>query len=94
MVDCSHANSNKDPALQPLVMENVANQVLEGNTSIIGLMVESHINAGAQGIPKDLSDLQYGVSITDGCIGWETTEQSIRAMRDKLKAVLPTRKRH
>ncbi|MBF7143296.1 MULTISPECIES: 3-deoxy-7-phosphoheptulonate synthase [Pseudomonas] len=94
MIDCSHANSNKDPALQPLVMENVANQVLEGNTSIIGLMVESHINAGAQGIPKDLSDLQYGVSITDGCIGWETTEQSIRAMRDKLKAVLPTRKRH
>jgi 3-deoxy-7-phosphoheptulonate synthase len=93
MIDCSHANSNKDPSLQPLVMENVANQILEGNTSIIGLMVESHINAGAQSIPKDLADLQYGVSITDACISWETTETSLRAMRDKLKNVLPARRR-
>jgi 3-deoxy-7-phosphoheptulonate synthase len=52
MVDCSHANSNKDPALQPLVMENVANQIAEGNQSIIGLMVESHLNWGCQAIPK------------------------------------------
>jgi 3-deoxy-D-arabinoheptulosonate-7-phosphate synthase (EC 2.5.1.54) len=52
MVDCSHANSNKDPALQPLVMENVANQILEGNQSIIGLMVESHLNWGCQSIPE------------------------------------------
>ena len=93
MIDCSHANSNKDPALQPLVMENVANQIVEGNTSIIGLMVESHIKAGAQAIPKDLSELQYGVSVTDACIGWETTEQSIRAMRDKLKPLLAGRQR-
>jgi 3-deoxy-7-phosphoheptulonate synthase len=93
MVDCSHANSNKDPALQPLVMENVANQILEGNQSIIGLMVESHLNWGCQAIPKDLADLQYGVSITDACIDWESTEQTLRSMHAKLKDVLPKRKR-
>src|SRR6185369_3625203 len=50
MVDCSHANSNKQPELQPLVIDNVTNQVLEGNTSIVGLMVESNLFAGAQSI--------------------------------------------
>jgi 3-deoxy-7-phosphoheptulonate synthase len=94
MVDCSHANSNKDPALQPLVMENVANQILEGNQSIIGLMVESHLNWGCQAIPKDLADLQYGVSITDACIDWESTEKTLRSMHAKLKDVLPKRKRN
>ena len=53
MVDCSHANSNKDPALQPLVMDNVANQILEGNKSIVGLMVESHLKFGAQKVPAN-----------------------------------------
>lgn len=93
MVDCSHANSNKDPALQPLVMENVTNQIIEGNRSIIGLMVESHLGWGSQPIPKDLSQLKYGVSITDACIDWETTETSIRKMHQKLKDVLPQRAR-
>jgi len=93
MVDASHANSNKDPALQPLVMENVANQILEGNESIIGLMVESHLKWGAQSIPKDLADLQYGVSVTDACIDWETTEKTLRSMHAKLKDVLPKRNR-
>ncbi|MDN5520276.1 3-deoxy-7-phosphoheptulonate synthase [Pseudomonas sp.] len=93
MVDCSHANSNKDPALQPLVMENVANQILEGNQSIIGLMVESHLNWGCQSIPKNLDELQYGVSITDACIDWSATEKTLRSMHAKLKDVLPQRKR-
>lgn len=93
MVDCSHANSNKDPALQPLVMENVANQIVEGNSSIIGLMVESHLGWGSQSIPKDLCQLKYGVSITDACIDWDTTEKAVLAMRDKLKEVLPKRQR-
>ncbi|MFT6615266.1 MAG: 3-deoxy-7-phosphoheptulonate synthase [Halopseudomonas sp.] len=93
MVDCSHANSNKDPGLQPLVMDNVANQILEGNTSIIGLMVESHIGWGNQSIPKDLKDLQYGVSITDACIDWDTTVASVRSMHAKLKEILPGRQR-
>lgn len=91
MVDCSHANSNKQPELQPLVMENVANQVLEGNQSIVGLMVESNLKAGNQSIPEELSELQYGVSVTDGCIDWDTTATAIRSMREKLKDVLPAR---
>ena len=91
MVDCSHANSNKQPELQPLVVENVANQILEGNKSIVGLMIESHINAGNQSIPDNLEELAYGVSVTDGCIAWETTEQCLRAMRDRIKDILPTR---
>lgn len=92
MVDCSHANSNKDPALQPLVMGNIGNQIVEGNQSIVGLMVESHLNFGAQPIPSDLSQLKYGVSVTDGCVDWETTESMIRDLRNKVKDVLPTRK--
>ncbi|MFQ3323246.1 MAG: 3-deoxy-7-phosphoheptulonate synthase [Pseudomonadales bacterium] len=92
MVDCSHANSNKDHNLQPLVMENVANQIVEGNESIIGLMVESNLEAGNQSA-SNLDELQYGVSITDKCIDWETTERALREMRDKIKDVLATRNR-
>ncbi|MFY0663298.1 MAG: 3-deoxy-7-phosphoheptulonate synthase [Natronospirillum sp.] len=91
MVDCSHANSNKDPALQTLVAENVSNQILEGNESIIGLMIESNINFGNQKLSPNLADMQYGVSVTDGCIDWTTTETSIRKMHQKLKDVLPAR---
>lgn len=92
MVDCSHANSSKDYRRQPLVAQNVVNQILEGNQSIIGVMLESHINAGNQkgdGVPVD--ELEYGVSITDGCIDWETTETLITQTRDKLITVLPLR---
>ncbi len=92
MIDCSHANSNKDPALQPLVMDNVSNQILEGNKSIVGLMIESHLKFGRQDIPQDLSQLEYGKSVTDGCISWETTEEAILKMHNKLQAVLPTRR--
>lgn len=88
MVDCSHANSNKQPELQPLVMENVANQILEGNKSIVGLMIESHLNWGNQ---KISDNMEYGVSVTDACIDWATTEKSVRDMAEKLKDVLPTR---
>lgn len=91
MIDCSHANSNKDPAVQPLVIKDVTHQILEGNQSIIGLMVESNLNAGNQSIPKDLSQLKYGVSVTDACIGWDDTENSLREMAAKLREVLPTR---
>jgi 3-deoxy-7-phosphoheptulonate synthase len=91
MVDCSHANSNKQPELQPLVVENVGNQILEGNQSIVGLMIESNIHAGNQSIPENLDDLAYGVSVTDGCIDWEATEACLRKLRDTVKAVLPGR---
>lgn len=91
MVDCSHANSNKDHNVQPVVIADVCEQIIAGNKSIIGLMVESNINAGRQDIPTDLSELKYGVSVTDACIDWATTENSIRDARAKLKDVLPQR---
>lgn len=91
MVDCSHANSNKNHELQPLVMDNVVNQILEGNKSIVGVMVESNLNEGKQNITDNLADLQYGVSVTDACIGWDATERVLRSARDKLKDILPRR---
>jgi 3-deoxy-7-phosphoheptulonate synthase len=84
MVDCSHGNSNKDAALQPLVAENCVNQILEGNRSIIGLMLESNLNAGSQPIPTDRRQLRYGVSVTDPCIDWERTEQLLLSTHAKL----------
>ncbi len=84
VVDCSHGNSNKDPNLQPVVAENCVNQVLEGNQSIVGLMLESHLKAGNQAIPKDLSQLEYGVSITDPCIDWDTTETLLLKLHEAL----------
>jgi 3-deoxy-7-phosphoheptulonate synthase len=84
VVDCSHGNSNKDPGLQPLVAENCVNQVLEGNQSIVGLMLESHLGWGNQPIPADLSKLQYGVSVTDACIDWKATEQLLLGLHQKL----------
>ena len=92
MVDCSHANSNKQPELQPLVVENVGNQILEGNQSIVGLMIESNLKAGNQPIPANLKDLEYGVSVTDGCIDWETTEKCLRDLRGRVREVLPGRR--
>lgn len=91
MIDCSHENSNKDPSLQPLVMDNVSSQILEGNQSIVGLMIESNLKHGRQNIPANLDDLEYGLSVTDGCIGWEETEEAILKMHEKLKDILPTR---
>ncbi|GAB2718436.1 3-deoxy-7-phosphoheptulonate synthase [Halomonas garicola] len=91
MIDCSHANSNKDAGLQPLVLENVTNQILDGNTSIIGLMVESNIGWGNQKVPEDLSQLEYGVSITDACIDWNTTLDSFVRMNEQLASALAKR---
>ncbi len=91
MVDCSHANSNKDAALQVPVLENIGSQIVEGNKSIIGVMLESNLEFGNQSIPKDLSELKYGVSVTDACIDWAQTEEAIRSLRDKVKDVLPGR---
>ncbi|HKQ30355.1 MAG TPA: 3-deoxy-7-phosphoheptulonate synthase [Burkholderiales bacterium] len=91
VVDCSHGNSNKDPALQTLVADNCANQILEGNRSIVGLMLESNLGWGNQKIPADLKQLKYGVSVTDACIDWPTTEKLLRGMHQKLRDVLPGR---
>ncbi len=91
MVDCSHENSNKNHELQPLVLENITNQIIDGNRSIIGLMIESNIGAGNQKINEDRSKMTYGVSITDKCIDWETTESTLIAMDEKLKKALAER---
>lgn len=91
MIDASHANSNKDPYLQPLVLQNLTNQIVDGNKTIVGVMVESHLKGGRQDIPKDLNDLVYGQSVTDGCIDWETTEKVLLEMHEALKDVLPNR---
>ena len=91
MVDCSHANSNKDHNLQTLVLDNVANQILEGNQSIIGVMLESNLKAGNQKLSSNPDEMEYGVSVTDACIDWETTERSLLDAAEKLKDVLPER---
>jgi 3-deoxy-7-phosphoheptulonate synthase len=93
MIDCSHANSNKDENLQPLVLDNIAHQILDGNQSIFGVMLESNLHAGNQKILEDKDTMAYGVSVTDACIDWETTERSITQLRDQLKTILPARKR-
>jgi len=85
VVDCSHGNSNKDPALQPMVAENCIAQIVAGNRSIVGLMLESNLQAGSQPIPKDLRKLEYGVSITDPCIDWPTTESLLLKLHGALQ---------
>ncbi|MBI6701653.1 3-deoxy-7-phosphoheptulonate synthase [Pseudomonas viridiflava] len=82
MVDCSHANSGKDPLRQPQVFDDVLQQRLQGNTSLIGMMVESHLFDGCQPLSKTL---EYGVSVTDGCLGWTGTEQLLRRAVDRLR---------
>lgn len=92
VVDCSHANSGKDYRRQPPVALNVANQILEGNESIIGIMLESHLKEGNQSSSgKKREELEYGVSITDACISWEATEKLLTEIREKLITVLPLR---
>jgi len=91
IVDASHANSNKDAALQPLVMHDIAVQIADGNQSIVGVMIESNIGFGSQSIPADLSQLRYGVSVTDACLDWERTEKVLREVRAKIRD--PLRKR-
>lgn len=91
VVDCSHGNSNKDYRRQPLVAENVFNQICEGNKSIIGIMLESHINAGNQSSDLPQEELAYGVSVTDACIDFPTTEKLIREASLKLEVALKNR---
>ena len=74
VIDCSHANSNKDHNRQPIVFRDAIRQRTVGNKGVIGLMLESHINEGNQSL-GDPADLKYGVSITDACINWETTQE-------------------
>ena len=86
VVDCSHGNSNKDPGLQPLVAENLANQILEGNRSLVGFMLESNLHWGSQPLSSDRSQLQYGVSVTDACVDWDTTEKLLVGLDERLRS--------
>ncbi|EKO3369379.1 TPA: 3-deoxy-7-phosphoheptulonate synthase [Vibrio fluvialis] len=91
MVDCSHANSRKDYRRQPLVAEDVIHQIREGNQSIIGLMIESHLNEGNQSSDLPLEQMAYGVSITDACINWASTEALLRHAHQELIPFLENR---
>jgi len=90
VIDCSHANAMKDHAMQPLVFNDCVHQIREGNRSIVGLMLESNIDAGNQPLTGDPGKLRYGVSVTDPCIDWRTTEELLlranRELADALRA--------
>ncbi|MEZ6123800.1 MAG: 3-deoxy-7-phosphoheptulonate synthase [Planctomycetaceae bacterium] len=85
VVDCSHANSRKDYRNQPLVWNDVLQQRIRGNDTIVGLMLESNLKAGNQPLTSDLSQLEWGVSITDGCISFEQTEDLLRSAHEALE---------
>ncbi len=85
MVDCSHGNSNKDHLQQPEVLRRVIDQIVAGNRSITGVMIESNIEEGNQSIPTEVTRLKYGVSITDKCVDWQTTELMLREAADRLR---------
>ena len=84
MVDCSHANSGKQPARQEDVWRSIIEQRVAGSRPLIGAMIESYLFEGNQPIPKNLAELRYGISITDACISWETTERLLRWGYDRL----------
>jgi 3-deoxy-7-phosphoheptulonate synthase len=84
MVDCSHANSQKDHRKQLDVLDNIAEQVKAGSRHILGVMVESHLVEGKQPIPKDLSQLKYGQSITDACVSFDQTATMLRKLASAI----------
>jgi len=88
IVDCSHANTNKDYTRQPLVAKDILEQLEQGNRSIVGIMIESNINEGNQKLVDDISTLKYGVSVTDACIDWASTETLVLEFAQRLGAVI------
>ncbi|GAB4247420.1 MAG: 3-deoxy-7-phosphoheptulonate synthase [Candidatus Methylacidiphilales bacterium] len=84
MVDCSHANSGKQPLKQEIVWRSVLEQRIAGNTGIVGMMVESYLEAGSQPISSGRSGLRYGVSVTDPCLDWPSTEKLLRFAHQAL----------
>ncbi len=91
VVDSSHANSLKDHNRQPGVFRDCVEQIVGGNRSIVGLMAESNLNGGQQAIPADRSLLQYGVSVTDACVDWDTTERMVTSAAEALSGRLSGR---
>jgi 3-deoxy-7-phosphoheptulonate synthase len=89
MVDCSHANSAKNPRRQAIVWRNVLAQRRRGRTSIIGAMLESNLEEGSQPVSSDRRKLRYGVSVTDACLGWNDTEKLLRAAAESERSNRP-----
>ncbi len=87
MIDCNHANSNKDPYKQGEILADIVQQKIQGNRSIMGFMIESHIHAGSQAIPDDLSLLKYGVSVTDKCLDWQATADAVLKAAEDLRVL-------
>ncbi len=85
MIDCSHANSGKDYRQQPAVCETIAAQVACGDSSIRAVMIESHLNEGNQKGSPDLDSLEYGVSVTDACVGWDTTVEMVEGLAEAVR---------
>lgn len=88
MIDCSHGNSNKDYHRQPVVAKDIASQIQQGNQSIIGVMIESNLHEGNQAAQPQANKMKYGISITDACIDWQTTEQLLIEMAKMLSPSL------
>ena len=84
VIDCSHANCGKDHLKEPIAFKDVLQQRVDGNKGIVGVMLESHLNAGNQSLGASKDDLEYGVSITDPCVDWETTEDLLREAHGAL----------
>jgi 3-deoxy-7-phosphoheptulonate synthase len=84
MVDCSHGNSSKDHTKQEGVLKNLIEQIKSGSKHIKAVMIESNLYEGNQSIPEDKSQLKYGVSVTDKCIGWQDTERIIKEAAERL----------
>ena len=86
MVDCSHDNSNQDYRNQGKVIEEITKQLVSGNKSIFGLMLESNLFSGKQKILENQDDMDYGVSVTDGCIDWEETQKILKKLAQKISS--------
>ena len=91
MIDCSHGNSQKNHTKQIEVLNDVAKQLQQGNKSIIGVMIESNLEEGNQPIPDDLEEIRPGVSVTDACISWQTTESVLRNFAKEVSVALKAR---
>ncbi len=88
MIDCSHGNSNKDYRRQSLVAESAMAQIKQGSRSIMGLMLESHLFEGNQSSEMPRSEMKYGVSVTDACIDWPTTEQLLTSLANEMREII------
>jgi 3-deoxy-7-phosphoheptulonate synthase len=88
LVDCSHGNSRKKHQGQERVLKDIIGQRLEGNQALVGMMLESNLCEGNQPCNGNMNELTYGVSVTDECISWETTEKLLRCAHGRMKKVI------